>query len=113
MATNITSLVTILQSLTKASYAVKWTGSTPVGTLSVQFSNDYSLDSAGAVHNAGSWTTTELESGGSIVTSIPVTGNTGTAFINLAELAAYAIRLVYTAGSGTGSMDAIVNCKVS
>lgn len=113
MASSITSQVTILQSITGPSYSLSWSGSTPVGTVSVQVSNDYALNPNGTVHNAGTWNTLTLDVSGSAVTSIPVSGNTGTGFIDIQKTNAYAIRLIYTAGSGAGTLQVIFNGKVS
>lgn len=113
MAADITSSVTVLQSLSRVSYAVSWSGTTPVGTLAVQVSNDYALNSTGGVANSGTWTSVELTLAGVPVSSIPVTGNTGTGFINVDGIAAYAVRLFYDAASGTGTLNATINGKVS
>lgn len=112
MAANITSAPTLLQSLTKVSYSVSWTGTSPVGTLSVQASNDCLVNSEGGV-SGGTWNTLPLDLAGVAVTTIPVTGNTGNGMIDIDSLSAYAIRLVYTAGSGTGTLTATVVGKVS
>lgn len=111
---SLTSAPTILQSLTKVSYSAKWTnGGTPVGTIIVQVSNDYSLNPDGSVNNAGSWNTIPLQlSDGSTATSVAVSGNTGNGFIDVVS-GAYAVRLVYTRTSGSGTLNVIVNCKVS
>lgn len=113
MASNITSSVTILGNCTGASYTVSWSGTSPVGTLSVQVSNDYSLFSTGVVNNTGTWTTIYLNVNGTPATTIAVSGNTGNGFINIANIEAYAIRLIYTAASGTGTLNATVNGKVA
>lgn len=113
MAANITSSVTVLQSITGVSYALSWAGTSPVGTVSVQVSNDYSLEPTGAVNNSGTWTTVELNVAGVPSTTIAITGNTGTVFIDIERIMAYAIRLIYTAGSGTGTLQAVINGKVS
>lgn len=114
MASNITSAVTILQSMSIANYAVSWIGTTPVGTLSVQASDDYAATPDGRnVLNAGTWNTVPLLLAGALVTSIPISGNTGNGMIDLDGLGAYAVRLVYTAGSGTGTLTATINGKVS
>lgn len=113
MAANITSSPTILQSITKLSYQAVWTGTTPVGTLSVQVSDNYSLNQDGTQNYAGDWNTLTLNLNGALVTSIPVSGNSGTIFIDVYVTAAYAGRLVYTRASGTGTMSATVNGKVS
>lgn len=112
MVGNLTSAPTILQSLSKVSYQAKWTGTSPVGTLSVQGSLDYSLNSNGTVANAGTWSTLSLDYNGSIVTTIPVSGNSGNVMIDLTT-GIYALRVIYTAGSGTGSLTITVNAKVA
>lgn len=113
MATNITSLPTIIQMLSAPSYSYSWSGSTPVGTISVQISNDYSQNADGSVQNAGTWTSIYFQLNGSTtVSSAPVSGNSGTGFIDVPITGAYAIRTVYTAGSGTGTLTAIINAKV-
>lgn len=113
MVSSITSVPTILQSLSMLSYSVSWSGTSPVGTLSVQVSNDYSVGPDGhTVVNAGTWTSLVMSVGGSPSSSIAVSGNSGTAFIDITQTCAYAARLVYTAGSGTGSLTAVVVGKV-
>ena len=113
MAGNLTSLVTIIQKLSMISYGVSWSGSTPVGTLSVQVSNDYAQNPDGSVKTAGTWNTVILNVGGTPSTTIAVSGNTGNGFIDIDQMAAYAIRLIYTAGSGTGTINAVINAKVA
>lgn len=114
MSGNLTSRVSIIQFLSMPSYAVSWTGSTPVGTIAVQVSNDYSQNADGTVNNAGTWNVmpfTDLT--GTLVTSIPISGNSGNGFIDITDTSAYAIRLVYTSGSGSGTLNAIFAAKVS
>ena len=113
MAGNLTSTPTILQSLTLVSYSLSWSGTSPVGTVSVQVSNDYALNSNGSVQNAGTWNTLTLQYNGGATTTIPVSGNTGTGFVDVSGTGAYAIRLIYTAASGTGTLQATINGKVS
>ena len=113
MAANITSAPTILQSLSACSYALSWSGSSPVGTVSIQCSNDYALNANGTVQNAGTWSTMTVNLAGSPTTIIPITGNTGSGFIDIDQTAAYAICLIYTYTSGTGTLTAVFNGKVS
>lgn len=113
MSGNITSQATVLQSITGVGYAVSWAGTAPVGSLAVQVSNDYSLNSEGAVNNAGTWTTITLNVGGTPASSIAISGNTGNGFIDIDSTMAYAIRVVYTAGSGVGALTVIVTGKVA
>ncbi len=112
-STSITSDPTVLQSLSCISYEVSWTGSTPVGTLALQISNTYKLDAAGATGAVGTWTAVPLDVNGAYATSIPITGNTGNGFIDVTLQAGYAARLVYTKGSGTGTLTATFCGKVA
>lgn len=107
MSSNITSISTIIQNLSMLSYAVTWSGTTPVGTVSVQASNDYSQNSDGSISNPGTWNTLPLSS------TTTVSGNTGNGFIDIDAQAGYALRFVYTAGSGTGSMNVTASGKVA
>lgn len=107
MAGNITSEVILINKLSMISFDISWTGTTPVGAMSVQVSNSYSLNVDGSVRNAGSWTTLTLSA------ATPVSGNTGNGFIDVDATAGYAIRLVYTRTSGTGTMTAIAVGKVA
>lgn len=104
MAGNIISLPVIILDLYALSYGLSWSGSSPVGTVSVQGSNDYSQNAEGAVQNAGTWNTLTLNYGGSAVTTVPISGNTGNGLIDLVATGVYAIRLIYTATSGTGNL---------
>lgn len=105
MATSLTSPATIISNLSGVGYDISWTGS-PTGTFSVQISNTVTLNAQGAVATAGSWTTLTLSS------SISAAGSADNAFINLAGVEAYAIRLVYTRSSGTGTLNATISGKV-
>lgn len=113
MAGNITSSVTIIQKLSMISYGLSWIGTTPVGTIQVQVSNDYSIDATGETANAGTWNAITFSSAGLLVSSIPITGNTGNGFIDIDQIAAYAIRVVYTRTSGTGTLQCVLNAKVA
>lgn len=113
MSGNITSDPTIIQKISMLSYSYSWSGSTPVGTVSVQVSNDYSLDAQGNTANAGTWNTLTLNVGGVPSTTVAVSGNTGNGFIDIDQLGAYAIRTIYTAGSGTGTLQCMIAGKVS
>lgn len=112
-AASITSAVTVIQKISMMSYAYSWAGTSPVGTIAVQVSNDYALDPNGSVANAGTWNTLTFNLNGSAVTSAPVSGNSGSGFIDIDQTGAYAIRTVYTKTSGTGTLQATVNGKVA
>ncbi len=104
---------TILQGLSMISYAVSWTGTTPVGTLALEISNDYSLDPDGSVANTGTWNIAPITIDGIIETSASISGNTGNGFIDVTATSAYAARLLYTRGSGSGTMTIVVAGKVA
>lgn len=103
---SITSHVTIVQQMTMISYDISWSGSSPIGTAVVQISNTYSENADGSVRSAGNWTNIPL-------TLAAVTGNTGIGFIEVPDNTSYAIRLLYTKTSGSGTMQAFVKGKVS
>lgn len=115
MAANITSLVTIIQKISLVSYTISWSGTSPSGTVSMQISNDYELDPTGAVKNAGNWSLLSFYNHGTAapVTSVTVSGNTGTDELISSLCGAYAIRLIYTRTSGTGTLQAYVCGKVA
>lgn len=108
MAASITSAPTIIQNLSMVSYDISWaSGSTPVGVMSVQVSNTYSQNADGTVRYAGSWTTVTLSN------APAVSGNSGNGAIDIDASGFYAIRLVYTRTSGSGTMTAVINGKVA
>ena len=107
MSGSITSSVTIIQKLPTVSYDISWSGTSPIGSMSVQVSNTYSENSDGSVRNPGNWTTVPL---GTNTTNVNT--NTGNGFIDIDVIGAYAIRLVYNRTSGTGTMQAVINGKV-
>lgn len=113
MSGNLISTPTVLQSLTMISYSISWIGTSPVGAISVQISNDYSINPAGFVNNPGTWNTMTLDLMGNPVTSIPVSGNSGQDFIDILQTGGYALRLLYTATGGIGTLNVLFNGKVS
>lgn len=107
MATSLTSDVTIIKKLSMISYDVSWSGTTPVGEITVEISNTYSQNADGTVRNAGDWAELPLS------TTCPVTGNSGNGFIDIFANSGFAIRCVYTRASGTGSMNIVASAKVT
>lgn len=106
MSVSFTSEATIISNLSMVSYDLSWaSGSTPVGVASVQVSNTYSINSDGSVRNAGTW----RDFPGA---TAAVSGNSGTGYFNVSHMGCYAVRLAYTATSGTALMSATINGKV-
>lgn len=111
---NSHSGTTILKSLSVVSYDISWTGISPVGTITVQLSNSYKQNPDGSVLVSGNWTNIPLQdSTGTIVASIPVSGNTGSDFVDIRVTGGEAIRIVYTASSGTGALTVVISGKVT
>lgn len=106
------SAATILASNSTVSYSGTWTGTTPVGTISLQFSDDYSLNPNGTTNNAGTWETAPIAINGGFTTSAPVSGNLGTFRFDVTITAANASRLLYTQGSGSGTLSIYVSGRV-
>jgi hypothetical protein len=106
MTANITSAVTIVKMLSQISYDISWTGS-PTGTFAVQVSDTYSQFSDGTVNNPGDWVSLPLS-------ATPVTGGAaGNGMIDILATGTYAMRLVYTFASGTGTLNATISAKVA
>lgn len=114
MAASHNSTATVLASNTAFSYAVTWTGSTPVGTLALEMSNDYALGANGQVSNSGTWNVAPLDVNGAYATSIAISGNTGNGMIDgTAPTGVNAVRLAYTRSSGAGTLSIIITAKVA
>lgn len=109
MSNTITGPATIIQRLPGISYDIAWTGN-PVGTFEVQVSNTYQIDSQGNVLNAGNWTT--IPSSTFTGTYPAPAGGSDNGFIDVVGTEAYAVRLVYVAASGTGSLTVVCAAKV-
>lgn len=115
MSGDLTSLATIIQKISLVSYTYSWSGTSPVGILRVQVSNDYSIDAQGNVLNAGTWSDVAFVHGAGVpfAGSISVTGNTGSDNAYLTLCGAYAMRTIYTVTSGVGTLQAYICGKVS
>lgn len=114
MSASITSAVTILGASTLGSMSYSWTGTSPVGTIALQISDDYALSADGkTVVNAGTWNSVYFQLNGSstLVNSAPLSGNSGNGIIEF-NTGAWAIRTVYTRTSGTGTLSATITAKV-
>ena len=113
MTGNITSDVTVVPEISLISYTYSWSGTSPVGTVKVQVSNDYAIDAQGNVSNAGNWADISFLTGTGFSASVAVSGSPGTANIVLPLCGAYAFRTVYTRTSGTGTLQAYICGKAS
>jgi hypothetical protein len=100
----ITSAVTNIQFLDNIGIQLNFTG-TPVGTFQVQVSADYAQDNLGNVQNPGNW----------IPITLPITpdagGVAGQIYIDLNQLSAPWLRVVYGSSSGTGVLNGYLTAK--
>ncbi len=102
MSTNQTSYVTSIKNQDKASIIVNWSGTAPVGVLTVEARNKK--------ENVGpdsGWITLDFGS------PINITGNTGSHTLIFNELQFTELRLQYTASSGSGTIGAFISSKTS
>lgn len=109
MSGSLTSLITIIQRLPGISYDLAWTG-TPTGTFQVQVSNTVTFYPDGTIQNAGNWNT--LPTAAFVGTYPAPAGAPGNGFLDVIGTEAYAVRLVYTRVSGSGSLTVIPCAKV-
>lgn len=104
MAASITSTITNTQYLDNVGIQGTFTGA-PTGAFSVQISADHAEDANGNVTVTGNWVTLTLS-------PAPTASGSGDSFyIDLNQLSAPWIRLVYTRTSGTGSLTAYITAK--
>jgi hypothetical protein len=106
MSGNLVSKVTIVKMLSQISYDFSWTGS-PTGTFNVQVSNSYTQDESGNVANPGTWDNLPLSA------PTNATGSAGNGFVDIFGTGSYAMRVTYTAGSGSGTLTVTINAKVA
>lgn len=102
---SITSAVTNIQFLDNIGLQFNFTG-TPTGSFQVQVSADYAQDDLGNVQNAGNWIPITLPS------SPAASGAAGNIYIDLNQLSAPWLRVVYTKVSGTGTLNAFITAKM-
>ncbi len=100
MAASITSNPQACQFQDNIGVQLAWTG-TPVGTFSIQVSVDYDP----VKHIAGSWATLVLSD------DITAAGSADNAYIELNQLSAPWMRVVYTRTSGTGTLNCHIAAK--
>lgn len=100
MSVSQTSYVTSIKNQDKASIIVNWSGTAPVGVLTVEARNkkeNLGPDSGWVVLEFGS--------------SINISGNTGSHTLIFNELQFTELRLQYTASSGSGTIGAFISTK--
>lgn len=110
---SLTSTITNIQFLDNIGIQLNFSGS-PVGTLEVQVSADHAQDNEGNVTVAGNWAPIPLSYilAGSMTVATSVPTSVGSPiYLDLNQLSAPYIRVVYTKTSGTGTLNAFITCK--
>ncbi len=77
-----------------------WTGTSPLGVLAIQVSNDYNPDTA-----AGNWISLDFGS------AIAISGNTGSHNVTINQLPYTYLKALYTKTSGTGTLNCSITTK--
>lgn len=104
MAASVTSSIAPIQEQDNIGVQLHWTGS-PVGAFTIEVSMDHKQDSQGNVQVAGNWISLTLDP------TITASGSGDDAYIDLNQLSAPYVRVVYTRTSGTGSLTAYITGK--
>lgn len=101
MATSLTSAVVPITGQDNIGIQLHWTGA-PVGTFDFQISSNHLQDSQGAVIQAGNWISLPLDP------AIAAVGAPDEAYVDLNQMSAQYVRVVYTRTSSTGTLDVYV-----
>lgn len=104
MASTITSAAVEVKNQDNVGFQMKWIG-TPTGTFAFQVSMDHLEDNEGNIVVAGNWITLP------VTPAIAAVGSADTAYVDLNQLSAMYVRIVYTASSGSGTLDAYIAAK--
>lgn len=104
MSSSITSSVVEIKNQDNIGIQLHWTG-TPTGSFAVQISSDHREDINGNVQVAGNWVSLPLSP------AITASGSADDAYIDLNQMSAMYLRVVYTAVSGAGTLSALVVAK--
>lgn len=100
----VTSAVTNIQFHDNIGIELVWTG-TPTGSFAVQVSANYDQDQNGNVLNSGNWVSVTLSP------TVSAAGSADSAYIDLNQLSAPWIRVVYTKSGGTGTLNGWITGK--
>jgi len=107
MSSSFTSAVTSIQWLDNIGIQLNVVAtSSPMGTFAVQVSADYAQDFDGNVQNPGNWVNVALPS------TPTVSGSSTSIYIDLNQLSAPYVRVVYTPTSGNGVCDGYITAKM-
>jgi hypothetical protein len=106
MANNIIGKATSLERVDNVMFFIEWTGTAPVGILNIQF-----LKIEQATDGSPSDIWSNLSFGGLTGTDISITGNSGSHTIVLTQTPFSKVKPVYTATSGSGTLNITIVAK--
>lgn len=101
MTVDTTSSIVEIKNQDNIGIQLHWTG-TPAGAFDFQISSDYSQDTEGNVQNVGNWISLTLSP------AISASGAGDDAYVDLNQMSAQYVRVVYTATSGAGVLTGLV-----
>lgn len=102
MATaSTTSSISNVENTDNVGIILNWSGTSPVGTLTVDCCNDYDTQAPTAAH----WVSLDFGS------AISISGNTGSHLISINQVPYTYMRVVYTKVSGVGTLFANISSK--
>jgi hypothetical protein len=104
---SLTSQVVEIKNQDNVGIQLDWTGS-PTGTFAIQISSNHKQQQQGQdtdVTVPGSWTTLPLNP------AITATGSPDTAYVDLNQMSAMYVRVVYTMVSGSGTLNCVIVAK--
>lgn len=104
MAGNLTSTIMEVKQQDNIGIQLNWTG-TPVGTFTVLVSMDHVRDIYQNVLVAGNFISLPLSP------AITASGSGDIAYIDLNQLSAAYVEVIYTRTSGTGTLNAFITAK--
>lgn len=102
MATSLTSAAVEIKNQDNLGVQFHWVTSDGIGTFGVQISSDHMQDAEGNITVSGNWVTLPLTPA---ITSASANDD---AYVDLNQLSAQYLRVIYTRVSGTGTLSAIV-----
>ena len=114
MSSTVTSAVTNIQFLDNIGLQLNWTGS-PTGNFAAQVSADYAIDIVtNTILSSGNWAPILLNywNGSSVTTAPSIPASVGSPiYLDLNQLSAPYIRVVFTSSSGSGTANGYITSK--
>lgn len=104
MGADATSLVVPVAYQDNIGFQLDWTGA-PVGDFEFQISIDHLQDAQGVVTHEGNWITVP------VTPTITAAGVADQAFVDLNQMSATYVRVVYSRTSGTGTLNGFAVAK--